>query len=717
MSSCRTRVICLSAIGVIFIVLGAVPTQIRALPDNVETFDSEIATMPVSVFANGSVVFVVAGDGVSFGGQTIANVTDELPGDYILVDLYDNGMGPGDFPDDGAYTGNFTVVDDLGVNGQFTDNTTDTIDLMDGGMATIIVDIDTQMDPGTAEIQADFSPPTVAINSVSEIVHVSYTLNATITDPNMDTSNVWYNVDGGTNHRLMWRGGDDYESIVDTTSLSESPHIIRVVAFDAVQNSDSTQTVSITVDHPAPDIGVSVTYEPSEPKEGDTVVITVDIENTGDADADNVAVSLIVDGTEVDQQIETIPTGDSRTVQFEWTATEGPHNVSIEVRDGGVSLASSPLELFDIQPGQQDLLENPLFLVAIITIIAIVMVGGTVAWAYLGKELVIGSKPGATPVEAAPTIPPGEHDPCADIRRKWKAIQGEYERAKAEMESAQRRADDLRNETDRAKQEEERANKKAEEADKEYADARKDLEDLKQKMHDFFDEGVTGEGISVGYPQEGQQNQRGFFRDAVKIFFSSPEQERAITRFLDENSEPFKELEKDHEETERNLMDLKNEAASDHRKAMEARARAEEAESRARQAKQEYDALRHEVQSLGDRADAFRQKWRICMLKRLDEAADRAESASLQASEAARRAKKAQGRGEFEKTKEDAQTAREKGGQAKEDSKWIKEKLEDEGFEEDTSEHDDRMERAERDALSGAKDVFALGAKFFQDQM
>jgi uncharacterized coiled-coil DUF342 family protein len=694
-----------------------VPTQIGALPDNVETFDSEIATMPVSVFANGSVVFVVASDGISFGGQTIANVTDELPGDYILVDLYDNGMGPGDFPDDGAYTGNFTVVDDLGVNGQFTDNITDTIDLMDGGIATVIVDIDTQMDPGFAQIQADFSPPTVTINSGSETVDLSYTLNATITDPNMDAGNVWYNVDGGTDHRLMWRGGNDYESIVDTSSLGEGPYIIRVVAFDMVQNSNSTQTVSITVDHPAPEIGVSVTYEPSEPKDGDTVVITVDIENTGDADADDVAVSLIVDGTEVDQQTETIPTGDTRTVQFEWTATEGPHNVSIEVRDGGVNLASSPLELFDIQSGQQDLLENPIFLVAIITIIAIVMVGGTVAWAYLGKELVKGTKPGATPVEAAPTIPPGEYDPCGEIRRKWKAIQAEYERANAEMESAKRRADDLRKEADRAKKEEERANKEAEEANKDYADARKDLEGLKQKMHDFFDEGLAGEGISVGYPKEGQQNQRGFFRDAVKVFFSSPEQERAITRFLDENSEPFNELEKEHEETERNLMDFKNEVASANRKAMEARARAEEAESRARQAQQENDALRHEVQSLSDRADAFRQKWRICMLKRLDEAVDRAESASLQAAEAARRAKKAQDREKFENIKEDAQAAREKSGQAKEDSKGIKEKLEDEGFEEDTSGHNDRMERADRDTSSAAKEVFALGAKFFQDRM
>lgn len=698
-----------------FALFSTLQSGTTALPDSVETFDNEMATMPVSVFANGSVVFVVASDGASLGGFTIANVTDETFGDFVLVNLYDDGTGPGDDPDDGVYTGSFTVVNDMGVNGQFTDDITDTLDLMDGGAATVVVDIDLQTDPGLAQIQGDFSPPNVTINSGSDTVDLAYTLNVTVTDPNMDTSEVWYNVDGGTNQELTYRGGAEYETQIDTSSLLDGPHTIRVVAVDTVGNSDSTKTVTITVAHPAPDVSITVTHSPEEPKEGDRVTFTVDIENIGDADANDVSVSLIVDGTEVDTQTETIPAGGTSTVELDWTATEGPHDVEVQLTGTGVNVGS-PLEVFDIQPAPGDLLENPWFMAGLVVLFTIAMIGGTIIMARTARDLARGTSAKPTPVEHVPSFPVGEKDPCEEIRRKWKAIQAEYERAKAEMENARQRADGLKNEADRARDEGERTDRKVEEADKDYADAKKGMEGLKHKMHDFFDKGVAGEGISVGYPKEGQQNQIGFFKEVVKVFFRTPEQEGDITRFLDENSELFDELEEEYEDGEKELMNLKNEVASANRKAMEAKVRAEEAERRARQAEQEHEALRHEVQSLEERADAFRQKWRICMLKRLDEAAGRAESASTQAAEAARKARNAQDREEFQKVKEEGRAATEKAEQAKEDSKGIKGKLEDEGLKEDTSVHDDRMERADRDASSAVKEVFALGAEFFQDQ-
>jgi peptidoglycan hydrolase CwlO-like protein len=692
----------------------ALSTETTALPDFVETFDSTLATIPVSVFANGSVVFVTASDGMSFGGFTIANVTDETFGDYVLIELHDDGTVPGDTPNDGYYAGNFTVVDDLGTNGLFTNDTTDTIDLMDGGVATITVDIDLQTDSGFAQITADFSPPNVTINSGPDTVDLAYTLNVTITDPNMDTGNVWYNVDGGPNIRLTYRGGNYYESLVDTSSLIEGPHTIRVEAVDQVLNSDSAQTVMITVDHPAPDISITVTHTPAEPKDGDTVTFTVEIENDGDGDADDVIVTLIVNGNDEAQQTENIPAGGTSTVELEWTATEGEYDIEVQLTGAGVDVGST-LEVFDIQPASQDLLDHPLFLPAIVVVVTIALVGGTIVYARIARDFARASATKAVPVEHAPAIPVGEKDPCEEIRRKWKAIQAEYERAKTEMDHAGQRADELRSKAEQAKSESAKADEKTEKANEDYVDGKKEMEDLKQKMHDFFDEGITGEGISIGYPSEGQHNQIGFFKDVVKIFFRSSEQHLIINKFLDENSEPIEELEKEHKETDETLTNLKYELASANRDAMEADSRAREAESRAIQAEQEYEALKHEVESLNERAEGFRQKWRICMLKRLDEAAERAESAAKGAAEAARRAKGILDKEEFQKTKEEVQAARENAGKAKEDSKGIKDKLKDEDFEEDTSEPVERIERAERDTLSAAKEV-AAGAKFYQSR-
>jgi uncharacterized repeat protein (TIGR01451 family) len=712
----RAVILGLCVTVITFVVSSAFSTNGTAIPDSVETFASEIFVLPASVFANGSVVFVTASDGASFGGFTVANVTDETFGDFILVNLYDDGTGPGDIPDDGIYTGNFTLVDDLGVNGQFTDDILDILDLRDGAIATVLVDIDLQMDPGSAMIVGDFSPPNVTINSGPDTVDLAYTLNVTITDPNVDIGNAWYNVDGGTNRRLTYRGGNDYEIQIDTSSLLDGPHTIRVVANDIVLNSDSTKTVTITVDHPAPDISLTVTHAPEEPKEGDRVTFTVVIENTGDADAADVSVSLIVDGTEVDTETETIHAGLSSTVVLDWTATEGSHDIEVQLSGTGVDIGS-PIETFDIQPVPEDLLESPWFMAGLIIVFTMGLIGGTVLYAKTARDLARGTTGKPLPVEHVPTVPPGEVDPCEEIRKKWKAILAEHERAKAEMDSARRRADQLRNEADEAREEERKASQEVEEANKNYVDARKSFEELKQKMHDFFEEGIAGEGISVGYPKEGQQNQVGFFKEVVKVFFRSPEQERDIALFLDENSASFNKFEEEYEDAEKGLMALKQKVATSNRTATEARAEAEAAESKSAQAEQEYQTLWHEVQSLEERAGAFRQKWRICMLKRLDEAVDRAENASQQATEAAKRAKNAKDREEFEKIKEDAQAAREKGGQAKEDSKGIKQKLEDEDLEEDISEQEDRIERAESDASSAAKEVFALGAKFFQDQI
>ncbi|MEE9116651.1 MAG: CARDB domain-containing protein, partial [Thermoplasmata archaeon] len=701
------------------------PTMTTALPDSVETFDNEIATMPVSVFANGSVVFVVANDGGSSGGLTIANVTDETFGDYVLVNLYDDGTG-GDNPNDGVYTGNFTVVYDMGVNGQFTDDITDTLDLMDGGVATVVVDIDLQMDPGLAQIQGDFSPPNVTINSGSDTVDLAYTLNATITDPNMDTSNVWYNVDGGTNRRLTFRGGTEYETQIDTSSLLDGPHTIGVVASDIVLNSDSTQTVTITVDHPAPDIDITVTHTPDEPKEGDRVTFTVEIENTGDADAEDISVSLIVDGTEVDTQTETIAAGGTSTVELEWTATDGQHDIEVQLSGTGVNMGS-PLD-FDIQPAPEDILENPWFLAGLVVIFTIALIGGTIIYARVARDIARGTAPKTTPTAYATTEPVGAKGPCEEIRSKWKTIQAEYERAKAERDAARQRADDLkdrarqaREEAEKAKQEAEEANQEAEENNKAYEEGKRALEDANQAKVDFFDD-VLERGMSVGDPDMEQPNNIGFFGGEVKIWFWTAAQGNKLAEFKRENSETYDQLQQANDDLKKELEQLRSEAAKANREVADAEARAEEAETKAQQAEseaaqaeREYENLKNEAENLKNKAEAFREKWRICKLKSLEEATERAEKAAQDAAEAARRAKEANNPEDYEKAKEEAENARDRAGEAEEDAEGIKEDLDNEGMDADTGGLDERMRRARSDADSAVDEAVRTGGMFHPD--
>ncbi len=575
--------ICLLTSLILF--LFAVTPQAEASPDIVDTFDSELFVVPTNAFSNGSTVFVTASDGATIGGLANAIVTDETFGDSISIELHDDGSGPGDVPDDGTYTGNFTLMDDQGASGQFTDDVSDTIDLADGGMAIVTVDIDMMMDPGTAQIQADFSVPNVTINSGEETVDLCYNLNVSVTDANVDMNEVWYNVDDGTYKRMTWQGGNYFESVVDAQTLPNGPHTIRVVAFDSAGNYDDSQTVRLTVDHPsppAPDLLISATYEPVEPKEDDTIVFTVDIENTGTANANDVIISLKVDGIEVDQQMETIEVGETRTIQVQWKAKAGHHTIGIGVADSGISLASIPDISMDILASEEPFFDNPWIPVLLFAGLLIGVLGGTIGWAYLSKETGKARRAKTLPAEETDMATVGEHDPCEEIRRKWKTIFAEHQRAEAEMES-------------------------------------------------------TGQQVNV--------------------------------------------LRK------------------------KAEARAGQERNHLRLAEEEFENLKHEVESLGNRAEAFRQKWRICLLKRLDEAADRAETASREAAEATRRAREATSPEDYEKAKDEAIQARKKTGEAKEDAEGIKKKLQEDGMDEDISEYDDRIGRADRDAASSVDDL------------
>ena len=65
--------------------------------------------------------------------------------------------------------------------------------------------------------------------------------------------------------------------------------------------------------------------------EGDTVTITVDIENQGNVDIDSASIKLILDGDETldEDSLDSISTDSSTTWTYEWEPDEGDYILEV----------------------------------------------------------------------------------------------------------------------------------------------------------------------------------------------------------------------------------------------------------------------------------------------------------------------------------------------------------------------------------------------------
>ena len=103
------------------------------------------------------------------------------------------------------------------------------------------------------------------------------------------------------------------------------------------------------VDINQPDAVVTeITSTPETPLEGDTVTITVDIENQGNVDIESASIKLTSDGSEIlsEESLDTISVDSSITWTFEWTPEEGEYDLEVEV--------------YDVSPSESDTSANKL---------------------------------------------------------------------------------------------------------------------------------------------------------------------------------------------------------------------------------------------------------------------------------------------------------------------------------------------------------------------
>ena len=103
------------------------------------------------------------------------------------------------------------------------------------------------------------------------------------------------------------------------------------------------------VDINQPDAVVTeITSTPESPLEGDTVTITVDVENQGNVDIDSASIKLIIKDGEIldDDTLSSISPDSSTTWTYEWMPDEGDYTLEVEV--------------YDVSPSESDTSTNKL---------------------------------------------------------------------------------------------------------------------------------------------------------------------------------------------------------------------------------------------------------------------------------------------------------------------------------------------------------------------
>ena len=91
-----------------------------------------------------------------------------------------------------------------------------------------------------------------------------------------------------------------------------------------------------------------ITSTPETPLEGDTVTITVEIENQGNVDIDSASIKLLLDGSETldEDSLSSISKDSSVTWTYEWNPQEGEYTIEAEV--------------YDVSPSESDTSSNRL---------------------------------------------------------------------------------------------------------------------------------------------------------------------------------------------------------------------------------------------------------------------------------------------------------------------------------------------------------------------
>ena len=320
----------LAAALLLLALLSVLSLPASANPDDVTL--SVNAGPPQTVFPDNTLITVKVTDGATLGGSYVATVSDVTGGaDVISIDIYDDGTAPDDNADDGIFWGEFTVVDQGGIDGQFTDDVNDIIDLAHDSVGNVSIDMDAGEIPPTCcgiDFTTDFQAPSIdaILSPEGVVVHASYKVSLRLSDLN-DFQAIWDDGQGGSGllSNATTPSPDIFNATVPTSLLPEGDSQITVTITDAAGNVE-THDILITYDHTIPDVELLNT---------DNAVIASDLIigiEVVDAHLDPTAVTYVVDG--FGTPILFTGAEPSYTATLDTTVlAEAPHYVVIVVAD------------------------------------------------------------------------------------------------------------------------------------------------------------------------------------------------------------------------------------------------------------------------------------------------------------------------------------------------------------------------------------------------
>jgi hypothetical protein len=162
------------------------------------------------------------------------------------------------------------------------------------------------------------------------------------------------------------------------------------------------------------DFSVIIDTDSPEPREGDEMVFNVQLENTGDAKAQDIEVKFIVDGqVKSTETIETTEPGEIHTFDFKWNAAEGDHDIKVVVLDQEEvkTVEVGPPPVIRTNVGGTDI---SLYLIILLIVIICLVVVGAIMMSKRRKRARLEAEIEAAPAEiAATTTPPAAAIPFA----------------------------------------------------------------------------------------------------------------------------------------------------------------------------------------------------------------------------------------------------------------------------------------------------------------
>ncbi|MCX6801864.1 MAG: DUF2341 domain-containing protein [Candidatus Diapherotrites archaeon] len=189
----------------------------------------------------------------------------------------------------------------------------------------------------TASITIDNIAPSLTVLSPygSASIVDETDLNADASDSGSGLWKVeWFLLSGGTWQKIA--SGQKTKWFVGNISGDQA---IKVVATDMVGNKAEQQVLVHVIGRP--DLSpVSISFNPTEPIEGNGVEITVLLENSGERDAVDFNVGLLVDGVLIGTQPMSLAVGAQDSVLFNWASIAGNHFV-MAIADTDYSILES----------------------------------------------------------------------------------------------------------------------------------------------------------------------------------------------------------------------------------------------------------------------------------------------------------------------------------------------------------------------------------------